>query len=43
MEQLCLIDLQKPEHLQGVINNHNRIQSDAGKAIYKRRKLIEAN
>jgi transposase len=34
------IHLPKPEYLKGVIDNHNRMQSDDGKAIYRRRKVI---
>jgi transposase len=34
------IHLPRPEHLKAVIDNHNRMQSDAGKAIYRRRKVI---
>lgn len=34
------LHLPKPEYLQATINNHLRMQSEAGKAIYRRRKVI---
>lgn len=34
------IHLPKPEHFGAVMGNHSRMQSDDGKAIYRRRKVI---